>query len=143
MAPVAGEDVVRTAYGVFRAGATYAARTVGVAGAERLAQKTALMTGGSRGVGAGIVKRSAEDGAHVACTWVRARGKADSVAPAGGRAPAVQADTATSRRRHSAWCDRHGRSDRVSGRDHGAADSCPDTPECRADIAGAVACLSC
>jgi hypothetical protein len=34
MAPVAGEDVVRTAYSVFRAGATYVARMVGVAGAE-------------------------------------------------------------------------------------------------------------
>ncbi len=35
-----------------------------------LQNKRALVTGGSRGIGAAIVKRLARDGAHVALTYV-------------------------------------------------------------------------
>ncbi|MEV7996644.1 SDR family oxidoreductase [Streptomyces sp. NPDC086077] len=63
---------------------------------RQLAQKTALVTGGSRGIGAGIVKRLTEDGAQVAFTYVQAKEKAQAlvevVEAAGGRAMAVQAD---------------------------------------------------
>jgi len=36
-----------------------------------LQQKCALITGGSRGIGAAIVKRLAREGAHVALTYVK------------------------------------------------------------------------
>jgi NAD(P)-dependent dehydrogenase (short-subunit alcohol dehydrogenase family) len=37
---------------------------------RKLAGKVALVTGGSRSIGAAIVKRLAADGAAVALTWV-------------------------------------------------------------------------
>jgi 3-oxoacyl-[acyl-carrier protein] reductase len=37
---------------------------------RRLVNKRALVTGGSRGIGAAIVKRLAQEGAHVALTYV-------------------------------------------------------------------------
>jgi 3-oxoacyl-[acyl-carrier protein] reductase len=37
---------------------------------QQLKNKRALITGGSRGIGAAIVKRLARDGAHVALTYV-------------------------------------------------------------------------
>ena len=61
-----------------------------------LAGKKAFVTGGSRGIGAAIVKRLAAEGADVAFTYARSGEKAGEVASAGeaeGRcAMAIQAD---------------------------------------------------
>lgn len=60
--------------------------------------KRALVTGGSRGIGAAIALALAENGADVAFTYQRAADKADAVAKsiegAGRRAVAIQADSA-------------------------------------------------
>jgi len=65
-----------------------------------LANKRALVTGGSRGIGAAIVKRLAREGADVALTYVSRPEKAEEVAGAakalGVRAFALQADSANS-----------------------------------------------
>lgn len=62
-----------------------------------LAGKTALVTGGSRGVGAGIVARLAADGANVAFTYARSTDRAEAVegavAAAGGTAYAIRANS--------------------------------------------------
>jgi 3-oxoacyl-[acyl-carrier protein] reductase len=60
-------------------------------GARPLEGRTALVTGGSRGIGAAIVRRLTADGARVAFTYTSAKDKADAVAEATG-ALAVQAD---------------------------------------------------
>ena len=62
-----------------------------------LQNKKALVTGGSRGIGAAIVKRLASDGATVAFTYINAKDKADAlvteIEAAGGKAFAIKADS--------------------------------------------------
>ena len=60
--------------------------------------KVAFVTGGSRGIGAAIVRRLAREGAAVAFTYVNAAGEAhrieEAAAAVGSAALAMQADNA-------------------------------------------------
>jgi len=65
---------------------------------NELAGKVALVTGGSRGIGAAIARRLAHEGATVALTYVTATDQAQAIAKQidadGGRAMVIQADNA-------------------------------------------------
>ena len=65
---------------------------------KKLAGKVALVTGGSRGIGAGIARRLAAEGASVAITYTKGADAAAAVVKeierADGKATAIQADAA-------------------------------------------------
>lgn len=67
---------------------------------KQLQDKIAFVTGGSRGIGAGIVRRLAKDGAKVAFTYTKGREPAEKLVAelraAGSVAIALQADAADS-----------------------------------------------
>jgi 3-oxoacyl-[acyl-carrier protein] reductase len=66
---------------------------------KRLTNRVVFITGGSRGIGAGIAKRMAAEGADVVITYVSAVGPAqlvtDAIKKAGQQALAIQVDNAS------------------------------------------------
>lgn len=84
--------------------------------------KVALVTGGARGIGAGIVRRLAHDGAHVVFTYASAASRADElvaeIETAGGNVSAIAADSSQReqvRQTVDTVLDRHGHLDIVVG----------------------------
>src|ERR1700733_13851931 len=69
------------------------------ASARSMTGKVALVTGGSKGIGAGIVRRLASDGASVAFTYSSSEAAAHQlvreIESAGGKALALKADSAS------------------------------------------------
>src|ERR1700746_297212 len=69
--------------------------------------KVALVTGGSRGIGAGIVRRLAADGASVAFTYSSSPEKAlelvREIESAGGKALSLKADSGSAEELRAAW----------------------------------------
>ena len=66
--------------------------------AKKLAGKVAVVTGASKGIGAGIAKAIAAEGASVVVNYASAKSDADKIvdeiSKAGGKAVAVQANVA-------------------------------------------------
>ena len=79
----------------------------------QLAGRRALVTGGSRGIGAGIVRRLAADGEPVAFTYREGKGPANDlereILGSGGIALAIQADSANPEALRAAIADTVGR----------------------------------
>jgi 3-oxoacyl-[acyl-carrier protein] reductase len=78
---------------------TVAAQHGALSGQEyRHAGKVAVVTGGARGIGAGIVRRLAAEGARVTFTYASAQDEADalaaSVLESGGYAAGIRVDSA-------------------------------------------------
>ena len=68
---------------------------------QSLAGKVALVTGGSKGIGAGIVRRLASDGASVAFTYSSSEEKAlqlaEEIESSGGKALSLKADSTSTK----------------------------------------------
>src|SRR5579875_1757324 len=73
---------------------------------QSLQRKVAFFTGASRGIGAGIAKRLAAEGAAVAITFARdaqsASAVVEAIEKAGGKAVSIQADAADAKAVQSA-----------------------------------------
>lgn len=82
-----------------------------------LAGKAALVTGGSRGIGAAIVRRLASDGAAVAFSYAASADRANAlvaeVEAAGGRAVAFKADQAVPREVQQLVAQAHARLEKL------------------------------
>jgi NAD(P)-dependent dehydrogenase (short-subunit alcohol dehydrogenase family) len=78
-----------------RLSAFWPCRIASVGENRKLRGKVAMVFGGSRGIGAAIVQRLAEDGADVALTYVSAANKAaEAVEATGRRGLAIKTDSA-------------------------------------------------